>query len=368
VTTTSESSGSSGDTVAGTGTSTDGTGQGSTSGSGTDPTSDGTTDASSTTGTTEGGESETTDPTMSGTPCPTSCLPIAPDGWFGPYVQAQNPAEQGEATGCGGDYPTSVWQGFGDVSAANASCGCTCGNPTGGSCEDPITIRIYDRDTNGNGCTNVTVTIPSTDDYLDDDGNAESGINVRIDEPEVEVAPTCDPSASESVPAYDVSDLVELCSGAAIDGDCESGELCLPDFSADVVASHCIWTEGSVPCPVGTPYSQAAEFFEGVNDTRGCSDCSCGAAQGTDCNGSVGFALLYGLASGGAVVDPVETEPANGTCRQVIPNQTVATGAQVAYGINYTPNSPTSSGCSPNGGAPEGAAVGTDMITVCCTP
>ena len=293
-------------------------------------------------------------------PCLTSCVAPAPAGWLGPHVQAAAPGTA-EDTGCGGDYPNSVFDGFDGVSAADASCGCSCGSATGGECESSLTVRVYDQDQNGLGCSNLTATIDSTETpYVDSNG---SGINVRITEPVVVAAPTCAPAASETIPAPVYSGDVELCGGVFGEQECAGDDVCVPDLSASFVAAHCIYAEDDIPCPVGSDYSQRSVYYNGASDTRDCSSCSCGAAQGVGCEGTLEFILSYG--NGGIVIDPPENETADNSCRAVDPNQTPA--AQVAYNMDYEAEDPSSSGCSPSGGNAIGSVSATGPVTVCCT-
>lgn len=337
-----------------------------TSGTGPDGGSDegsGGTGASSSTGEISEGSS-TGDPTATML-CQSLCVPAAPEGWSGPFVRAQDPGTE-EKSGCSGGYPSSVWLGFGAVVADAAECECSCGAPSGGSCEDELTVHIYDRDQNGFNCLNLTGTVTTANNYVDDNG---SGINLRIDEPEVEDAPTCDPSESESLPTVETSEAVELCSGQMEDGECAEGELCVSEFSSGVIASHCIWAEGESLCPAGSVYSEQTVYFESFSDSRSCSSCSCGAAQNTDCDGVIPITALYTTAEGSGTIDPAENELANGSCRSVIPNEPVHPDSMVAYGLlGYVPEVPTSSGCDPIGGNPQGAVSGTNPVTVCCTP
>lgn len=286
-----------------------------------------------------------------------SCVAEAPDGWLGPHAQSATPGDAGN-TGCGGGFPNSVADGVVSISGSAASCSCSCGAPTGGECEDPLTIRIYDQDS-GLGCSNLTQTITTAQTpYFDSDG--DSGIYVIIDTPDVEAAPTCSPNASESVPPIQYGAAVELCGGVFGTGECGTGEVCAPELSASFVSSYCVYSEGDRPCPVGSEYSERTVYYADEADSRECSDCSCGAAQGVVCGGSVEFNLLYS-----AGIDPGEIEPANGTCRSVIPNETATAG--VSYGIEYDPNLPFSSGCSAIGGNPIGSVSEVDAFTVCCT-
>ncbi len=305
------------------------------------------------------GEEESSDTTSTATPCMDACVAEAPDGWVGPHAQSATPGNAGD-TGCGGGFPNSVADGVTSVSGAAAICSCSCGPPSGGECEDPLTISIYDQDT-ATGCNNLTQTITTAQTpYTDSDG--DSGIYVVIDTPDVEAAPTCAPAASESVPAIEYGDPVELCGGVFGAGECGADEVCVPELSASFVSSYCVYSDGDVPCPVGSEYSQRTVYFTDEVDSRECSSCSCGAAQGVGCSGSVEFNLFYS----GSGFNEDEVEPANGTCRSVIPNGTAT--SSVVYGIEYDPNDPFSSGCSANGGNPVGSVSEVGAFTVCCTP
>ncbi len=297
-------------------------------------------------------------------PCSAECVASAPDGWFGPYVQPVDPGT-GDETSCEGDYPDSIRGGVAGAAGDDAECGCSCGAPTGGACEDPLTVQVYDQDQNGFACSTITDTILTADTPFSNDTNG-SGINVRILEPDVTTAPTCAPSATENIDPIELGASVELCGGGVAEGDCEGDEVCVPELSAGFISAHCVYTEGDVPCPVGTDFSNRTVYFAEITDTRDCSSCSCGAAQNTDCDGSVSFFATYIQSGGGFVTDPAEVEPATGACRQIDPNLTPTAG--VTYGMVYDPETPTSSGCNPIGGDAQGSVSADDAFTVCCTP
>lgn len=307
---------------------------------------------------TESTGSEATDGTSAGMACAQVCAPEAPAGWNGPYARAAVPGTENDS-GCGGGYPNSVVDGFGSVTGSAATCDCSCGSPSGGSCEDPIEIRIYDGSNQG-FCTTLTDTI-TTDDtppaYVD--ANGAGGLYVRVDVPDVVVAPSCTPSASEDVPPAEYGGPVELCEGTFDSGECASGEVCVPDLSAAFTSGHCIFRDGESPCPAGSAYSERIVNYAETNDSRGCSACSCGTPT-AGCTGSVDFSLAY---SGG--VETV-TVPATSGCTPVIPDETPA--SSVGYGMDYDPSTPNANACSPSGGAAVGGIAPADAFTVCCTP
>ena len=318
-----------------------------------------TTGLEETSGSSEGSDSSetgTTDPTGEGMPCMHQCRTAAPNGWHGPYARAATPGTADD-TNCTDAYPTSVADGFENVSASAAECDCSCGTPSGGECEDPITVRIYDGSNQG-ACSNLTQEI-TTDEtpYVDEDG--AGGIRVRIPSPDVAVAPTCAPSGSETISPPQYDGRVELCTGAFEPGECAANEVCLPDLSASFASAHCIFTDGDVPCPAGSEYSDRTVFSTDATDSRSCSACSCADAPAS-CSGSVEFNLLYSGGTEQVIVN------ATNSCSSVMPDEEPFAG--VAYGLVYEPNDPSASSCAPSGGEASGGVSGSDPITVCCTP
>jgi hypothetical protein len=64
--------------------------------------------------------------------------------------------------------------------------------------------------------------------------------------------------------------------------DCKSGSVCAPAPAAPYGAQLCIVQAGDVGCPSG-PYTNRNTLYAGVDDTRGCSSCTCGTPTGGSC-------------------------------------------------------------------------------------
>lgn len=349
--------------------STTGSATGGSNGVTTSPTSESQTDSTTESGegessTSSTSEDDTGDPTGA-LPCAESCVREAPIGWNGPVVRGV-----GEDA-CSGDFPELEQAAFAGATGDPAECGCTCESPSGGSCANSTTVRAYDASTssNGSGCNSLTETFPiEAESYIDSN---DSGVRFRVAARAVNVAPTCEPSASESVDPVEINGELEICSGASLEGECAASEVCVPSIGGGFVAGYCIWADGTQDCPASSGYTERQVVYTDVTDGRECSPCSCGAAANPTCGGSVSYVVTYNPVGAPFVtVDPEETLSANDSCSTLrTPNDAVETGS-VTYNFSDSIEflEPTASSCSPQGGSPQGAVNAVDAVTVCCVP
>lgn len=368
--TSDSSSGSAGDSTATVATSSDGSSgdSGSTGDVSTSGTPPGTTTGQETTGTetgSSGGEM----------PCETSCVTAAPARWNGPAVRRLVDSLE---DGCGGDFPSLALEGFTEFAGPAAMCTCECGAPAGGACDASIDIQIYDAECtatagsfctsteNLNDCDTLTNTLSAGNPTLSDtDDDFDFGARFIAEAPSVATAPSCSAASTENIRASSVSGFEVLCEPSEfLPGTCEDRSLCVAEPAAPFEDNFCIWTEGDVECP-GGPYTEREVLYDELVDTRACTDCSCGAAQGVGCTGSFTVVAAYSQGAGIAI-DPPETFAADATCtNRVTPNGSTIAGA--TYTLDYDAESPTSSGCEASGGDSTGSADPTGARTVCCT-
>jgi hypothetical protein len=108
----------------------------------------------------------------------------------------------------------------------------------------------------------------------------------------------------------------------------------------------CVTRPGDLDCPA--PYSDKTLLHTGSDDTRGCADCSCGAAVVASCGGTV---RIYGdTVCDGAIADL----PADGSSCVVV--------SEPAIAVTYIPNGL----CPPSGGGATGEVKPIGPVTVCC--
>jgi len=154
-------------------------------------------------------------------------------------------------------------------------------------------------------------------------------------------------------------------------GTCASpGEVCLsamvpgasalPDASAVVPDPFrvCVAHEGDVECPGFAPYTKRHLLYEGIDDSRGCSPCTCGAPTGSTCSALV---TIYSDAACSVQLGSATATSSAPACTDVLPGAALA--SKSAGSVSYTPGS-----CTPSGGTPVGDAVPTMPVTFCCLP
>jgi len=110
--------------------------------------------------------------------------------------------------------------------------------------------------------------------------------------------------------------------------------------------------EGDVACP-GAPYDTKTVVYGGMDDTRGCEDCSCGAPTGISCEGDV--ELFTGVACTGSSLG---STPVPGCFDWPMRSGTFYFRADFA---------PTGGSCASSGGAPTGDVTPAEPTTLCCT-
>ena len=280
-------------------------------------TTSGTTDAETTNGITGG---ETTEgETTQGDACEASeiCMPAVPDGWQGPLVL-------GAQGNCPSHYPSEGLVLFGGLLPGDPQCECVC-NVASVSCQL----------------------------YLENEGidfNPSSQCESPPFEDEcVSAIPVT--SCSENlidVPATPQwTTQVSACGGAAAGDACGSGGTCYP--AGATAGPVCIQQAGTHNCPADFP--DPVELFQGFDDTRECTSCSCDAS-GQQCEidieiCSLGFEQV--------------TLQSGGECAQLASSD----GDGVSFqGFNINNNGE----CQPGAGSGtvEGSVGETDPVTVCC--
>lgn len=211
------------------------------------------------------------------------CAPPIPPGWSGPVTVVSDPA--GEAA-CPGEMPIEVERTFRDVDVDDMSCGCSCGRPRNLTCDAPLALRTTDAD-----CSDLTVFNPTKVLIPVGSATALSGVDKTWfrdpnDGPLPEVTGgECAPISDNSFPEPERIDPVLLCAADAGES-CDGDGSCVPEM-ADSNAPMCIYMEADVECPPG-PFTERSVTYRDIDDTRACSDCSCGAPTGS-CAATVAF-------------------------------------------------------------------------------
>jgi hypothetical protein len=268
-----------------------------------------------------------------------TCTPGAPSGWSGPAVvhRGENPPE------CPSEFPLDGFTAHDQLVANDASCTCSCGDADGFSCSTTVRenaqscVNLYfgaSWSLAGGQCTTIST----------------SSTAMRSDAATLDLTgASCPEESSENVPEAQFSLDLKGCEPPRVPAACEDDGLCLPAPAAPY-GELCVYTEGDVACPAG-PYSERSVAYTGIDDTRGCTDCTCDTPTGT-CGGTVRYISGCG---GGLGVLHGQTPP--GDCISM--NSSPAA-------VSYTPDPDLS--CQASGGVPEGEANPADPITLCCMP
>lgn len=265
------------------------------------------------------------------------CEPAAPAGFMGPAVLWTGTGNQ-TAPPCS-DPMLDQLPLFEGLTAAGADCGsvgCQCTEASSPTCLGLVKYQSGTCTTAGSytplsaGCTNVTVTVPSFANHV-------TGISGSL---------TCTPSAkgSPTLPPQSVAARYALCTAGSPGAGC-SGDLCVPKTDANY-AKRCVFQKGNVACPGA--YPNVLNLFSSVNDTRGCSACTCD--DSAPCTVSVEEYPTSGCAGSGNAV------PKGGSCLQI-------SGPPAQRSVQVTATAPS---CIPGGGAPMGAISAAGPVTVCC--
>jgi len=268
---------------------------------------------------------------------------VDPGNWEGPGILYDGAAAM--VPGCPPDFPDVVFEGFGNPVQQAASCApCACGAPTV-TCT-PANLTAFGNDNcSGGSDALVQPTANNTCQAVAPSGGTDS---YRAAAPTVSATPCAASGGAPTVPPAQAGSLGRLCSATLSDAGCDAqGEVCAPNaVAAPFEAKVCVWRLGEQNCPAGYPDEHV--FSNTLDDTRGCSACSCGDTVAT-CTATT---TVY--ADGGCLTD-IATVPNNNTC------------VTATAGASITTAKTTAGSCPASGGQPTGDVdLGPDRLTVCC--
>jgi len=295
-------------------------------------------------------------------------LPRAGGFWIDPLLLAFGP-ELGVPP-CPDFASMVVFEGHADLTAPAAVCGaCSCEPPTG-ACELPPTVTAsaascaqddtttphtpFDPAPGWTGACDFSGAIPAGKLC---DGGVDCVQSVTIAPLTVKesgCAPVTQP-VPENYPS-NWATFARACEWAAR-GECATvGDLCSP-VAAGFRA--CVATPADVDCPANSPYTEKHVFYGGIDDTRGCTPCTCGAPAGSSCAGSISI-FSDAACSALLLLDNAITSLAP-SCHDLPTSP--ALGSKSAGPTTYTPGT-----CAPSGGEPLGTATPSGPVTFCCLP
>jgi len=273
-------------------------------------------------------------------PCDGMCVATAPPQWQGPAALIRSDGSV-PAPSCGTSHPLAITTLFSDLVAAPAECECGCAPAEDVAC-DNAQATVSD----GLGCVDASATF----DIDAGCTNAPAGTGYWS----VEFLPQggeCAPIGGMSVPEIDYARWT-LCGANELEGACAESETCTPMPLAPFEPGMCIWIDGDVPCPTERFTERQLAHGE-IVDTRGCSECTCGAPEGT-CEGGVVQMDLSANCPGG-----LSWEAEHGEC---------LAGESYFESARVTQSATPIVSCAPSPVASVGSATLLGPVTVCCEP
>ena len=289
-----------------------------------------------------------------------SCLPVSRDPWQGPVYLVDRDFE-GPATVCpdGTDLdPTQL--NFG-LEAPPADCGCGCGvaqdavcdsttlefhgnDPT---CATPDTSHVITHEASGGGNCENEPTGPVNSYWRAAPLGLSGGSCAAT---MTEVVDAAGWEGSSDVCNVDLSNLVR----------CNPDGVCAGPSDPSFAHSTCLWQEGDHGCEGLGPFQDRQIRWTGVDDSRGCSTCTCGAPEG-EC---AGVLWLRGTID---CLGPLDLMPTDDSCFQSdvsVQSARIRTGAPGCEGECQVV---ASASCAAAGGDSVGSAEPTGVQTFCCT-
>ncbi|HEY6459763.1 MAG TPA: hypothetical protein VIY73_06415 [Polyangiaceae bacterium] len=279
-----------------------------------------------------------------------ACVPAAPAGWEGPLEVYRGSTA---APACSADF-AGVYDGndsLGTVPPATCSCGCGL-SPTTCSAE-PLGYTTTALCSNATPCFSTTLTpgacTTETASQCLTTGVIPLFISSAAPAP---TSPDCAAQPGKTLPPVQWGIDGRACAPtvALAQVDCKGGSVCAPVPAAPYDPNLCVLQAGDASCPSG-PYSNRQVLYGAVDDTRGCSSCTCGKAAGGSCAASYS---VYSSSDGSCSGQP-DTYGA--------PFQCAGVDNPADFRLTITP-SPGS--CSPSSVSPTGGVQPAGPTTVCC--
>jgi hypothetical protein len=296
------------------------------------------------------------------------CVSSPPLGWTG-YVSLFD-GDEAMQPECPSVFPSaSPYIGHRNLLTPPHTCtACSCGDPTGQTCDLPETITVSDKNCNLIPATTNSLVTPAA---WQGECFGPSGLpggqtclggpcnsSVSAAKPNV-VGGSC--AASGGTPdiqpvAWEA--LGKGCSDAPQGGGCGAGKVCQPKSAAPFKTGLCVFKEGDNSCPIG-PFSEKFVYFEKADDTRACSTCACGSPAGSTCDATVS---VYGDAAVNNCTTELTTFQAGG-CANLSGNPAI-------FGRKATLTAPTGGSCAvtAGGGDATGSLTAVNPTTFCCKP
>jgi len=281
--------------------------------------------------------------------------------WEAPTLLWVGPEEQ--APECPWGLTSVAYEGHADLVAPSLCESCTCEPPTG-SCALPSTLTASTTACSMPGGSSTSFNAPMPWDGTCDsttqlpDGAAHSLTidPIAMTKNECAVGP---PVAAKVVSSrWDT--FARGCDARMPDGPLQRS-ICLPDEPTPPGFKVCIFRDGENACPDddGNTFTEQHVFYDGVQDDRQCSACSCGAPTGSACTAAIS---IYKDATCSAPLSQIAISSSSETCIDIqLPGQ--ALKSKKASSMTYLPGT-----CPAMGGDGSGIAIPTGSATLCCRP
>ncbi|HEY4116857.1 MAG TPA: hypothetical protein VGM56_03325 [Byssovorax sp.] len=316
-----------------------------------------------------------------------SCVNAIPAGWTGYFALYDGPP--GGDPGCPSDFPADTdpsFVGSAGLSFNPSDCECTCGNPTGQTCNFPTELDIFDvPDCNTDCSSDCCFSLPLTPGFTGScygmtyvggttcgAGHAADcqstmtghpcSVSAFLPEPTVTggACASSGPALKPDTPTW--QRLGRGCGDVALTGKgCNNGQVCLPKPKAPYVTGVCISQSGDVQCPP-SQFSVKHTFFQSYSDGRSCGGtCACDDPAGGGCTATIH--VYTDLTVGTCSMQETDSPFPSGTCKNLTGNPNMA-------GMTGTKSSPTGGTCTPDdsGVIPSGTVTADEptATTYCC--
>lgn len=279
------------------------------------------------------------------------CIPAAPEGWSGPFALYAGGAPSAPTCAAG---TTAVLQANDSLAPSPpAECSaCACAPATGWSCAN---VRVHGNSSSCNCALGSTVDIPPNTCTSISAGSLICGgfqANGISFDPASATNGVCSPLTKRPPAKLEPVQWNVAAVGCQLSlpsrVDCPEGNVCGAVPAPPFNPKQCIMKAGDVPACPGFPYAKRSIFYRGIEDTRACAECACGAAPKAACATTVTTSAAADCSGSAFVPAPA--------CLQL--------AGQPYVRANTVP--PPDVQCPPSGGAPIGAVAVADAVTVCC--